>query len=1275
MGFFRYVHGAELLAVADAGGEVYLFHHDGRPFVGEAGTQVRIAASARDLVHLPRTSGWPDLVTVSENGVTRAYDIPTGAKRAEWPSPRAEELHVVEAFLEPNGSPTVAVAGMGDIAHLWRGSASAPLALSGHTGPVRALTALRAEHQLAVADERGITIWSLAGGEPVTGPFCSGRSRSLAVLTEHGQVRLASATADGIRLWDPATGAELSHFAHHLNVAAVAVTDAEQDDELLLAAASHNTVTLWSPATEALSRTQLAGVPAGTVTVLARIRAGQGTLLAAGDDRGTVAVWRLVPQQRAANLIGEHDDWVNDLVVVQSEHRRLLASASDDRRVVLWDIGRARRAGDPFGHPTQVQAVTAVDGDLATGDQYGGVRRWTIDGALQWERESPHGVVQAMASFRSGDNWWIVSAGAAGHCLVWSADGRVERELRPPTPADPDGPPVPRVRAVAVAELGGAWYVAAGDFGGRIEVWNAETGERQWRLEPAHRTRVMALAMIRVGGRVLLASGGGAGSIRLWDLATGEKVGETVGGHSGAVAALCAVRDGPACWLASGGQDHSVRLWDPAAIERPISEVLDAHDSWVRTLTQVAGAEPTQLASGGEDGAIRLWQVKDGQLVRRTHGPSIRGFRDRLAKVDLLNREAILTELHAMLRPDRADPYPSDGEFRDRPSGPQVVLIDGAWGTGKSSLMRDLRDLLEDGQVSAGSSPGWWDWWFTPWGGVRWLGRWVRRRWHWRELSPRRVIQLAKAGAAPRMKRRSGGHSVTAWFNPWAHESSEQVWSGLAWTIIDATRDRLGASQADRQRYWLGRNIPRLDRGALRRTIRLRIWRPTLATLAVLIVPLAMSMVRLGVADTGGPTMAEFDPRDFDLGELAVVDALPLGIGAAVLLVLLILFCYAVWQYFFGRATAHLPADVFEGPIDHASMATVAGEPLVRDPPYLSAAGQLYRVNQDLHRLTQDLEELGYQLVVLIDDLDRCTPRRTAEVFEAINAFLSDQNFRDSAPRFVIGLDQAVVAGRLAAAYTESGSAVPASDVDDPNCGWSILRKLSQLTVVLPGIHSTHTARLLRQHSADRTGSPDRFRPEPATPPLRTVQLPRRRVKFEDPPTAGPNHHQHDHCASTGQRARRPSLAPPEPQFVPLESEPDVQKHLRALIALRQRQSMRETKRLLTLWSFYMRLLDRLLPPGSIANVQDACDVLTLAETVRRWPALGSAMGRVGDGPSGLAVLVRAARAGSGDPAWRSALERVGLSGDDYQTMTAHLRQLLQAHGNETVAAFADSLL
>lgn len=1254
--FVRTEQGRTVLAAADAAGDIHRYDlgADDGPAAGERfkradGTPATIGNRGGnpvyDMVYLPLRTGWPQLVTVGSGGTTHIYDLSTGGERVkELPG---ERLRVVDVLREPDGSATIAVAGRGDAVHLWRADSKAPVELPGRMGPVRALKVLP-ERRLAVAHQGGITVWDLSGPSPAAAaPFGRGDILSLAVIRDSlGRQRLASACPHGIKVWDPDTGSELAHFARSRSVSKVMAFEAEDGDPLL-AAASGNKITLWSPATEEKSSVRLAAVHHGTITALARILTSKGNLLAAADDNGLVAVWRLRSQRSGPDISGSHDDWVNELTVVpaQGGQPAFLASASDDRTVRLWEVRDRQSPEKPqhapeLQHDSQVQALAVVRDGLATGDEDGVIRVWspTQQDPERWGQHtrcdpkpgcSP---IRAMVSFAEGTR--LVSAGGSGHCILWDAEAggiKFVRYLRgPATGRSGDSDVV--VRALAAGKVADRWLIAAGDSAGRIELWDADDEARHWLLPEQLPAQVRSLAVLSTGGKVWLASGGDDGVIRLWAPSeTGPVAAGEVAEHSGPVAALCLVTAGKLQFLASGGADRSIRLWpwDSAALKlEPASVVFNAHNGWVRALSQVPAEGATWLASCGEDGTIRLFQVKDGQLLRREHDLSIHGFRDRLAKTDLLNHDAIKNELCELLSPGVTD-APSGA------SGPQVVMIQGPWGTGKSSLMHDLRHELDPPQQSP-------------------------PRPRERELSPFQA-QLLMRRASPVTGERPPPpptrFTVTAWFNPWAHESSEQVWSGLAWSIIDATRDKLGASVSERQRYWLSRNVQRLDRAALRRTINQRIWRPTLAALAALLVPVTVALIN-GRAD-----LLTQLPRSASAWVLALV---------GVSFVLLALF--ATWQFFFGRVSNYLPVDILDGPVLPTSSVTVAGEKLQRDLPYLTTTSPLYRAKQDVHNLVKDLRYREYQVVVFIDDLDRCTDRSIAEVFEAVNSFLFNQYYPESAPRFVIGLDPSVVAARLHDACSIPGQGTTCQDPDDPNpddpdAGWSLLRKLCQLTVVLPGIRSAHTVRLLRYSTPAQPGD---SQSAPGT-----QEGPRTITGSENPPLpVVPSSQLHDRPGHDGSASPPVGDAPQQtaksPLSVALEGDPTVQEHLRQLVMLRPRQSMRETKRLLTLWGFYVGLLRRVMPASATENALGACHALTLAEIIRRWPALVPALTRTGDGPSGLNVLIKAAP----DQAnWDKALARLGLSGPKYASATANLHKLLIEYGNETVADFADWLL
>lgn len=79
-------------------------------------------------------------------------------------------------------------------------------------------------------------------------------------------------------------------------------------------------------------------------------------------------------------------------------------------------------------------------------------------------------------------------------------------------------------------------------------------------------------------------------------------------------------------------------------------------------------------------------------------------------------------------------------------------------------------------------------------------------------------------------------------------------------------------------------------------------------------------------------------------------------------------------------------------------------------------------------------ERPNSRIVVFIDDLDRCSPTRTLEVFESIKVFLDIKGFI-----YVIGLSYETISKLISAAYKESGIS-----------GEQYIRKLIQIPVIIP---------------------------------------------------------------------------------------------------------------------------------------------------------------------------------------------------------------------------------
>lgn len=696
--------------------------------------------------------------------------------------------------------------------------------------------------------------------------------------------------------------------------------------------------------------------------------------------------------------------------------------------------------------------------------------------------------------------------------------------------------------------------------------------------------------------------------------------------------------------------------WDAVTVPTSLPDGIDDIDgAGSGSVLQLHAAALTTLLNAFPDTTEAAQGVRDLLAARRNEpgadpGPDtegsirIRGFGDRAAEADLLDRAAVVAAVTDLLAtPD--DPQDPSVAGSDT-SGPTVVALEGPWGSGKTTMMRLIelelgrrQEQLPRPETSRAS---------RKWPAPAHLSAWAAHR----RLSPRFGAVPGSSGGGQEAK---AATPVIAHFNPWAHQSSEQIWAGLTRSIVEAAQPCLGSDDKSREEYWLLRNGLRLDRRRLKRTLWRNLASPLLrVAVFALLVPLLAQLVkadqiyRIRGAELTAPSLALLLP-----GALLLIGVL-----------------HTLGRLVMGRARAFLPGELFDGPVLSGPLAPSTGsvDTALRDPYYNARSGYLYLVQHDIRELLADLRDRGHELIMFIDDLDRCSPRATADVFEAINLFLSGAIHGSKPPekprdhprcRFVIGLDTTVVAAHLDRAYQDLTPDKAKPGNGDPSWGWTFLRKLIQLPVPLPPITDTGiTTVLTGLLGAVTTRQPPAAAPESGTtnprPAPSTVVTPEMAMGMGE---AGTPRIQYDPEAEARARA--------------LETNPEIRTLIEQRLNDHPDISIREAKRLLTIWQFYLRVSGHKARGTDQLSVEQALHLVVLAEIAARWPAMQTQLRRPVEGRPGLYWLARSAH---DDEQWAASRARTGLRAKHHTPACDALRVLLRDHDGERVAAVAETM-
>ena len=287
------------------------------------------------------------------------------------------------------------------------------------------------------------------------------------------------------------------------------------------------------------------------------------------------------------------------LSVAYSPDGKLLASASADTNIILWNTQGSRFDNQPLnGHLAPVNSVAfSPDGKtLASASSDNTIAVWDMDTRDIINKLSAHTDRVNSVAF-SPDSQTLASASNDKTILLWKVPKAEEFGL--PQPIGKLAAHTDAVNSVAFSPDGKLLASASSDK--TIIVWNVATRQPVAQLA-GHTAKVNSVAFSPNGK--LLASASDDKTIIVWDVATRQPVGRPLNRHLDAVSSVAFSPDGKL--LASGSWDFSCLLWDVATLD-VVAPRMRAHRGAV---TSVAfSPDGKTLASAGADHNIFLWNV------------------------------------------------------------------------------------------------------------------------------------------------------------------------------------------------------------------------------------------------------------------------------------------------------------------------------------------------------------------------------------------------------------------------------------------------------------------------------------------------------------------------------------------------------------------------------------------------------------------------------------------------------------------------------------------
>ncbi|MFC2140907.1 DUF4062 domain-containing protein [Acidobacteriota bacterium] len=459
--------------------------------------------------------------------------------------------------------------------------------LSGHHGRVFCIAIDQGgEIIISGSEDKTAKVWSLERQNPLR--ILRGHKDSVRCAAVAASENTAVTGSDDmtLKIWNLNRGREIRTITGHKN--RITCVSIALKSSLIISGSDDTTLKIWDIESGLLKKT-LIGHSGGINTL--GMDPEEKFCVSGGED-STVRIWEMTVEEKKIEEIWEHQNCIN--AICSTEDGSLIASASDDHTIKLWD-GRDGSYQLTFrGHVAPVKCVAFLNKEqIISGSSDYMIKVWDVytGKLLKILGKLELGIVPNILKSI------ILRSPKKNNLLTQS---HLLTRLYKPSGG--------HTKAITCITLIGEDFAVSGGKDGTVRLWDIELS-KEIRLYEGFKGTI-EFVQINQNQTTIIAAGSSS-EIIIWKKNTGE-IEKRLIGHKSSITCLLLLKED---LLVSGSLDKTVRLW---RLPSGNSLLLEGHLGRVACIA--ADAKSNMIASGSHDKILKIWNIEKGVLIKNLLG-------------------------------------------------------------------------------------------------------------------------------------------------------------------------------------------------------------------------------------------------------------------------------------------------------------------------------------------------------------------------------------------------------------------------------------------------------------------------------------------------------------------------------------------------------------------------------------------------------------------------------------------------------------------------------